>query len=263
MAETDQFPLDADYVIPDLWTEGVLRTQADSGRQFSRLKRPPQRTWTLEFRSRPTADKDSVLAFYRRLEKSYFRWAHKVYSVLSGSYVIRYFPVEFAGPPQFELVATEYWDLRVSLLEAVGRPLPSDKYPDPTTGHPSVFQEEGELAKVQGTWTQENYSWHHAGGAKRNDNNNTTDYALWAYAGYGFRLWSIKTTDWGIFEVLLDDVSLGTVDLYAATLQNSAPVFTKLDIPLGLHRVKVKATNTKNPSSSGYYIGADALEYLI
>jgi len=263
MAETDQFPLDPDYTVADVWAEGVIRSAADSGRIFSRVKRPPQRTWALELRSRPTADKDSVLAFYRRLEKSWFRFAHKVYSVLSGSYVIRYFPVEFAGPPQFDLVANEAWDLRVMLIEAVGRALPTGYYPDPTAGHPAVFQEETELSKTQGTWTQGSHADAHAGAEKTNANTNTTDYAIFTYAGYGFRLWARKNSNLGILQVLLDDVVLGTVDLYAASGQAAAALYAKLDVPLGLHRVKLKATNTKNGSSTGYTIIADALEYMI
>ena len=263
MAETDQFPLDADYVVPDVWTEGVIRSFSDSRRQFARLKSAPQRFWNLEFRSRPTSEKDQVISFYRRLEKSYFRWAHKVYSILSGAYVIRYFPVEFAGPPATELVANNCWDLRVVLVEAVGRPLPAAMYPDPTAGHPSVFQEETELTKTQGTWTQQSQGNAHGGAEKTNANTNTTDYALWVYAGYGFRLWARKANNLGILQLFLDDVSLGNVDLYAATAQAAAAIHSKLDVPLGLHRVKIKATNTRNGSSSANTIIADALEYLI
>lgn len=263
MAKTDQFPLDADYVVPDVWTEGVIRTASDSGRVFSRLKRPPQRLWNLELRGRPTSEKDQLITFYRRLEKSFFRWAHKVYSVQNGSYVTRYFPVEFAGPPVTELVGNEQWDMRVTLLEAVGRPLESGYYPDPIAGHPSVFQEENELTKEVGTWIVQSHADAHGGKEKQNANTNDTDYAIFTYAGYGFRLWARKDTNLGIMEIFLDGISLGNIDLYAAQAETSSPLHIKLDVPLGLHRVKLKATNTKNASSTGYTIIADAIEYLI
>ena len=43
----------------------------------------------------------------------------------------------------------------------------------------------------------------------------------------------------------------------------SQPVLTKLDVPLGLHTVKLRATNTRNASSSANTIAADVLEVLI
>jgi len=82
------------------------------------------------------------------------------------------------------------------------------------------------------------------------------------YTGCGFRLWAQKGTALGIFEVFLDGTSLGNVDLYAAAPAAAAVVFSKLDVTLGLHVVKVKNTNTRNASSTDNTIIADALEVL-
>ena len=64
-------------------------------------------------------------------------------------------------------------------------------------------------------------------------------------------------------EVLLDGASLGTLDLYNSADVFSQPVLAKLDVPLGLHTLKLRATNTRNASSSANAIPADALEMLI
>ena len=75
-------------------------------------------------------------------------------------------------------------------------------------------------------------------------------------------MWARKDTDLGIVKVLLDDVDLGNVDLYAAAAVDSAPLLTRLDVPLGLHTVKLRATNTRNGSSSANTIAADAIEFM-
>lgn len=90
----------------------------------------------------------------------------------------------------------------------------------------------------------------------------TTDAFVFLYAGYGFRLKGRKGPALGIYQVLLDEVSLGNVDLYNAGDTGPVVLLTKLDVPLGLHRVKIKATNTKNALSTANTITADAVEIL-
>lgn len=263
MAETDVFPLQVDYGLREDWTQYIVRQAAQSGKRFQRLVRPPQRIFSLPFRKRPTDDVEALRDWKRRFEAAFFRFDHKVYINNAGTYLVRSFPVEWLSDTlPNELSGNEAYDFEVQLLEAVGRALPTPNYPDPTTGHPSVFQEETETTKEQGTWTVTPHADARGGQEKQNANTNTTDFILYIYAGYGFRLVSRKGPALGIYEVRLDDTSLGNVDLFAASATAFAAVFTKLDVPLGLHRVKLKATNTKNVSSTGNTIVADALEYL-
>jgi len=262
MSATDIFPLEADYALSQPWTEGIVRALAESGRQFTRLKRAPQRLFRLSLRQRPTSQKLQLEDWYRRFERDFFNWRHAVWQVKpDGSYLERYFAVEFAAPPDIELVANESYDLEATLIEAVGRSLYA--YPDPAAGHPSAFQEETAATKTQGTWTAAADPSAHGGSERQNPNTNTTDFALWVYAGYGFRLWSRRGPGLGIAEVLLDEASLGTVDLYAAQATAGQPVLAKLDVPLGLHRVKLRATNSKNAAATAQTILADALEVMI
>lgn len=263
MAASDIFPLEPDYAIVQPWQSGIIEQQALSGRRLARQAVfPPRKSFQLGFRQRPTSQKLRLEDWYRRFERDFFAWQHKVWVVNEiGNYVERYFAVEFAAPPMIELVSNEAYDMQLTLVEAVGRALFA--YPDPIAGHPSAFVEESDLSKTQGTWTTTADATAHAGNEKSNVNTNTTDFALWVYAGYGFRLWARKGPALGIFEVLLDDTSLGNVDLYSASALGAQAVFTKLDVVLGVHRVKLRATNTKNAASSANTILADALEYLL
>lgn len=263
MAETHIFPLTPDYPIIRRVLSGVIEALADSGRRFARLKRAPRLVHELELRARSTREKMQLEDWYRRFEKSWFTFHDPVFAVDpdTGNYIPRYFSVEFARQPDYELVANEAWDMRVALVDRIGAPLFS--YPDPTAGHKSLFLEEGEARAVAGTWTPAAQPLAHGGNESSNPNTNTTDAVQWVYAGYGFRLWARQDANLGIFELLLDAASLGSVDLYAASPIGAQPVFTQLDVPLGIHLVQLKATNSQNAAATGPVILADALEVLI
>lgn len=263
MAENDIFPLEADYSVVTRWSDGVVRAVADSGRSFERLKRAPQRLFELEFRARPTSQLAQLLAWWRRFERDFFIFEHKVHSLNPEhtAHLGRSFAVTFVGPPEYDLAGHEAHDIHLRLVEAVGRPLNS--YPDPDAGHESVFLEEDKGSVAAGEWTSAPQSGAHGGAESTNTNLNTTDAFQWVYGGYGFRLWSRRAANFGIVQVLFDGVSLGNVDLYSAGAQAAQPVLTKLDVPLGLHTLKLRATNTINIASAGATILADALETMI
>lgn len=264
MPATDLFPLDPDYTVPVGTDGGVLRQRAASGRVFQRQLRPPQRQFELGFARRSTDEVEQIRDWYDRFQQRYFVFNHKTWLNNAGTYLARKFPVTFAAEPQYELLSNDAWNVQVSFLEAVGEALQSADYPDPTAGHASFKKEEDhpDAIALAGAWTTGADGSASAGVLKTNPNVNTTDAFQWIYAGYGFALWSIKNSNLGIYEVLLDETSLGNVDLYNATKLSAARVFSKFDVPLGIHRVKIRATDTKNPSSSAKTIIADALEVL-
>lgn len=262
MPENDLFPLQPDYPISRRVLTGVIEAVADSGRRFARLKRAPRLVHELEL-ALSTEEKQRLEEWYRRFENSWFSLRDPVYAVDpdAGTYVERYFSVEFAAPPDYELAANNLWRARVQIVDRIGAAL--FQYPDPTAGHRSVFLEESDGLAAAGAWTTAAQTLAHGESEKSNPNTNTTDAFLWTYAGYGFRLWSRRSLNLGIVEVLLDGASLGTVDLYASGGIAAQPLFTKLDVPLGLHSLKLRATNTKNAASSANTILADALQVLI
>jgi hypothetical protein len=263
LSELDLFPLTPDYPVARRMLAGVVESSAESGRRFARLKRAPRVVHELNLRARPTAEKLALEEFYRAHEKGYFSFRDPVFAVdpATGQFLERWFSVEFAAAPVYELVGHEAWDLEVALVDRVGAPLFS--YPDPAAGHRSVFLEETAGLALAGAWTSAANPLAHGGGERSNLNTITADAFQWVYAGYGFVLWSRRAPDFGLVEVLLDATALGTADLYAAAARAAAPVFTKLDVPLGLHRVQLRATNTKNAAAAGQAILADALEILI
>lgn len=264
MPENDLFPLDPDYTVVEVIDPGVLRQLAASGRDLQRFVKPPQRRFDLSFLGRPTDEAEQVRDWYARFQRDFFRFNHKVYINNAGVYLARHFPVIFASEPEFELATNEAWSIQVALLEAVGRKLPTANYPDPVAGHPSFKVEEDNVDSkaLVGTWTLVSEANASGGQERTNPNTNTTDAFQFLYAGYGFRFWARKASNLGIFQVLFGEVSLGNVDLYNATPVAAAALLTKLDVPLGIHRVKILATNTKNAASSANTIVADAIEVM-
>jgi len=197
----------------------------------------------------------------RRFATSFFIFDFKVWVNNSGVYLARKFPVEWLDDTlPAQLTRNESYDFQIRLLEAVGRAYPAGAYPDPAAGHPSWYLEDTGLITLVGTWNFNPFG--HGGSNRLNANLNTTEYVIWQYTGCGFRLWSEKGPNFGIYQVFLDGVSLGNVDLYAASNPGAVVVFTKLDVPLGLHFVKLKSTNTRNASSTDNQIIADALEVI-
>ncbi len=404
MAETDLFPdIGWDYPLDIPVDPGTLRQKAGDGSVQSRIQRPDLRLFELVRRSATTDQREQIEAFHRRLQADFFRFDHKVWVNDGGTLRPRSFPVMFAGPPQIGLAHNDTWPISVTLIEAVGKALPTTElavngtfdtdianwntnlngsaggtftwdagtfkflqgtnsvwmlaaqavslvqgrtyqfvaeragvssggrayagvattseatvgipdvvsvpwdgtriekqsaafvapstgtfylklregspkarfskfdnisllevsnYPDPNLGHPSFFIEETEGVVIAGTWTEQTNGNAHGGTWKFNAGTVTTEAFQWLYGGYGFRLWFPKAASWGIVQVFLDEVSLGTVDLYNATTLASAALFTKLDVPLGLHRVKLQPTNTKNAASTDFIVVADAIEVM-
>lgn len=134
------------------------------------------------------------------------------------------------------------------------------EYPDPRDGHATRFIEETGGVVIAGTWSRTLAG--HGGTRKDNNNLNTTDAFQWTYSGYGFALWGTRWDNLGRADLYLDGALLGRIEYYSSDLVDNVPLFEKWDVPLGLHRVKLKATNTKNASSSANTINADALEVV-
>ncbi len=267
MAETDTFPLDPDYEPEFDESDGVVRQRAEGGRAIQWQQRPAVRTFTLAFKERSTDEVEQLRDWKRRFAASFFIFHHKTWVNNAGVYLARKFPVEWLDDslPQ-RMTFNDVYDFQIRLIEAVGRAYPAGLYPDPAAGHPSFFEEEthANAKAAVGVWTFGSDGNCHGGGNAYNSNLNTIDFFTWVYAGCGFRFWNLKMNNRGIGELFLDGVSLGTIDQYAASTIPSAVLLSKLDVALGLHVVKYKATNTKNASnvSGSQYIDADAIEVL-
>jgi hypothetical protein len=265
VSEEHIFPFTPRYPVPRRVLSGIVEHTADSGRTARRLKRAPRlmHELTLEL---TTEERQQFLEWAAQHRKDFFSFRDPVWGAdeETGEPIERYFSVEFAGPYQYTHRAHNFYEVQLALVDKVGAAL--YQYPDPGAGHKSEFQEESEGYIVAGAWSDAAQALAHGEPARErtNANTNATDRWRWVYAGYGFRVWARKGPDLGIFAVHLDGgTGLANVDLYAVAAEASQPVFTKLDVPLGLHTVDLRATNTKNAASSAKTIVADALESVI
>ena len=269
MAETDLFPdIGWDYPLDVPSIDGVLRQKAGDGSIQSRIQRPDVRLFELVRRDATTDQREQIEAFHRRLQAGFFRFDHIAWVDDAGTLRTRSFPVVFAGPPEVGLARNQSWPISVTLIEAVGKPLPAGNYPDPTLGFPSFLIEEDDPQRavaLRGTWTPAADADASAGNHKTNPGTSSganADAFQFIYAGYGFRIHSIKDSNLGIYELFLDETSLGNIDLFNATKLAAAAIFTKLDVNLGIHRLELRSTNTRNAGSTANTIIADAIEIM-
>ena len=135
-------------------------------------------------------------------------------------------------------------------------------YPAPGDGHPTAFIDETDGAALAGTWTLAANANARLGKHRSNANSNATDAFQFIYSGYGFALVAERSSAYGIAKIYLDGVEVGRLDLYATSAQPAGRVFERWNVPLGLHRVKIEATNTKNSAASANTIVADAVEFM-
>ncbi len=64
----------------------------------------------------------------------------------------------------------------------------------------------------------------------------------------------------GIAEILIDNVSQGTVDLYNGVTLNQVPVWTSNALGAGTHNIKIRVTGTMSGSARGTWISFDQLK---
>jgi hypothetical protein len=65
----------------------------------------------------------------------------------------------------------------------------------------------------------------------------------------------------GIGKVYVDGSLRASVDMYASPAAARAVAYTLSGLPLGTHTVVVEVSATKNPSSRGYWVWVDAVDY--
>lgn len=88
-------------------------------------------------------------------------------------------------------------------------------------------------------------------------------YAEFTFTGKGIKWIGGKDSGHGKADVYIDGVPDTTgIDTYAPSNTPQQELFVKTWPTGGQHTIKVVVTNTKNPSSSGYYQDVDAFKYL-
>jgi hypothetical protein len=253
--------LNPDYAVKITDAATVARYQARSGKPFFRRLAGRGPAFYLTWGNRLFSDADALVQWFHQYELDFFSFA----DYDTG----RYYSGMFADQPQIERMGNNKVNITAQFIVVPG--LAQFQYPS-RWGVDSIFLEErdgfgSDVVKVTGTWT---FFSGGAGGINLAHGANqgcyrsstTNDIAEWSYFGYGFRLWSPKEGDYGIGEVSLDGVVLGTYDGFNAIPVTSSALFTQLNVALGLHRVKLRCTGTKNAGSTGPSVIADAIEVM-
>jgi hypothetical protein len=247
--------LNPTYSIPHKDPAITASWQPRSGKPFSRNMLARGMEFQLHWASVPFTTYQSLRQWFRQYEQDFFS-----YFDIDDN---RYYSGQFLAEPQYERVGNN--QVNVSATFIAIPTLPLFQYPG-NWGVDSIFLGirngfGADLVKLTGAFTFNGPNAVFKGGqAYFAAATNST--AEWAYVGYGFRLWAISESQDGITEVSLDGVVLGTYDAYAAVTSASSVKWTQLNVPLGLHRVKIRVTGTKNVASSGFVMYADAIEVM-
>jgi hypothetical protein len=74
-----------------------------------------------------------------------------------------------------------------------------------------------------------------------------------SFTGSKIDFYSSKASHHGIVAISIDNGAEKNVDLYSATRQNYAMVFSSGTLPQGTHTIKIRVTGSKNASATGTY----------
>jgi hypothetical protein len=90
--------------------------------------------------------------------------------------------------------------------------------------------------------------------------NTTGSYYQVRFNGTSVSIYAAKASHHGIAGVSIDGGAEVNVDYYAATRAENVLLWTSPTLTAGNHIIKVRATGTKNASSTGTYIAADRID---
>lgn len=261
-------PASTSLLNPDYgYSEGLPEMRslfyAASGKTFTRQHFARGRTYDLAWNRRDKATMHALRQWARQYENDFFTLADWERS--------RYFSGRFQDPLVFNPAGNEQWTIKGVFEELTG--LAMYTYPTDWTRDAAFLEERNgfgeDLVKLTGTWTYYSESGGRIHGGAMYWSQTTNDFIEWLYFGYGFRLWAPKESAGGIGEVIVtrprDGVQVlapTNIDFYDAGAPPSAALLTKSDLGLDLYRVKLRVTGTKNGSSGGYRVFADAIEVM-
>jgi hypothetical protein len=215
---------------------------------------PSPHKYQLTWGARPQTVADQLRQWHKQYQHDFFTFVDYERG--------RSFSGNFIGKPDIQLAGFNRWSVSATFVEQTDVAMAT--YPS-NWGVDSFFLEETEsdgnaLVKLDSGWTLTTDARYHGGTAYVTALPAIS--AEWLYDGYGFRLYAAKSSDAGQVQVFLDEVLLSTVDLYSASVVNSAIVLTQQNVSFGRHRVRLFTAGTKNSSSSGFNVNADAIEVM-
>lgn len=229
--------------------------QADSGKEYSRRNIARGRIYNLAWNKRDLATKHALQQWEEQYKGDFFTLADWERG--------RYFSGRFDGPLSYSPSGNAAYNIRGRFVELPG--LVMFNYPANWARDAAFLEERNgfgeDLIKLTGSWSYNSPAANAHGGADYLSNV-TNDAAEWLYFGYGFQVWARKNPGHGIMEISQNGAVMGTADLYAAADTAAQAVFSNPNSPLGLYRIKLRVTGTKNGLANNFYICADAIQVM-
>jgi len=251
--EPDDWRLGPDYGYQMGRPDNLARFDARSGERYVRRLSARGYVFQLSWLERPLVTREALEQWQNQFEGDFFTF----YDAERD----RYFSGNFDSPLVFTPAGYEKWNVTGVFTEIPG--LPMYEYPD-DWGRDGIFLEErddlgNDLFSLTGSWTYRQIAGAHGAASGEYYSNTSGDTAEAVYFGYGFRYWARQDPTLGAVILYLDDVNLGQVDPGSGATGGAAALFEALNVPLGLHRVKIQVA----PPLEGVACGiADAIEVM-
>lgn len=130
----------------------------------------------------------------------------------------------------------------------------------PTPGESTIVDDrDGAITYYSAAWDQTTEAG--AYNSTISCSNKTGYYAQLTFTGTSVSLYSKKGPGGGYSDIYLDGQLVATFDGYNATAQYQVLAYQNNSLSSGQHTIKIQVKGIKNPSSSGYYVNLDYIEY--
>lgn len=124
---------------------------------------------------------------------------------------------------------------------------------------PVTIENDDPLVQYTGNWVKASNS--NASGGTFHRTDPAGNSATLTFQGTGVSVISHKAATFGIADVYINDVKVGSIDYYNPGALWQQTVFSATNLPYGVHTIKIVSTGTKNSSSSGTRVIVDAFVY--
>ena len=140
-------------------------------------------------------------------------------------------------------------------------PQPLEPLPDATHEPPpymgwTSFESDHPLVRYSGTWTARLH--HEASRGQFHRTASQTASVSFPFEGEGLRIRYVAARNMGLFDVIVNGAVIDTVDAYAPLL--GFPGTRVYTVGPGPHTLTIRSAGRKNPASSDYVVGLDAVQ---
>ncbi|MEQ8672790.1 MAG: hypothetical protein RLP44_26925 [Aggregatilineales bacterium] len=171
----------------------------------------------------------------------------------------RVFEISAIMPGVFVPPTATFIPENITLLSAPPQPIEplpdATDQPPPYTGWYS-FESDHPLVQYSAPWQPRQIEAASRGQYHRSEN--ASSYVTFPFDGEGLRIRYVEARNMGIFEVVVDDAVIDTVDAFSSDL--NFPATRVYFVGAGRHTLTLRNAQQKNPASEGYVVGLDAIQ---